>query len=647
MYQKQWTDPKEAMVGLDGLQCMVQQLHKISRNEEDNNNTCTDSDTSNRQQINEYQLNMNIDERAITSIENQNPTPQKRGRNLIDGDGGTTQSPKTLRTSGVFGNKDQNGRGPLVIRNQKYHLNDQSEKRNQNQQQKQNNNNKHTTAFNNENIDFHNYDINEQSISYAFETHLQPIVIECQPKLHSKEIATKLVSFFFKEIEKDFRQQYPNHRKPLGFDHWWQDADGTYLFGETKDVDLFIFLCDEKRYPAKIETIKITPNPPKRLPPQHTVVIKFVRNDIETDEIRREIKERYESTFTVENMIGTMRSNSRHIRVDFTEKKDYNSILNSGVIGIQGQLFNVDEYLPAPKILICTRCNQPGHVKKQCQLSFEKCRRCGEDRLNGNDHKICPMKCQHCGSKEHCSNDYRCPSLLHFRRQIVSEIRKRPNCLPAQVQLFIPVDCRPSGNSNRILSNPNPTTQKVKYLPTPDTIQANEWPNLPGRTHRQQMWDSSILNKQTIFDQTIKSFSNEISELRQKYLDDQRKIEQRFQEQIKNIQNGWLAIQNQVSTQNEMITTTCTLIKDILFDSCLTFTNMMVSLINELKNNARNGDDKQRLELMDEHIKLMTIKISDKKESYHHFQEQLNILMSQQRVAAISIMNSLFTTTNV
>jgi hypothetical protein len=50
---------------------------------------------------------------------------------------------------------------------------------------------------------------------------------------------------------------------------------------------------------------------------------------------------------------------------------------------------------------------------------------------------------------------------------------------------------------------------------------------------------------------------------------------------------------------------------------------------------------------MDEHIKLMTIKISDKKESYHHFQEQLNILMSQQRVAAISIMNSLFTTTNV
>jgi hypothetical protein len=84
-----------------------------------------------------------------------------------------------------------------------------------------------------------------------------------------------------------------------------------------------------------------------------------------------------------------MRVKSRHIRVDFGDRKDYESILNSGIIGIQGQLFDVDEYLPAPKILICTKCNIPGHTKKQCQASIEKCRRCG------GDHKLCQIKCQH------------------------------------------------------------------------------------------------------------------------------------------------------------------------------------------------------------------------------------------------------------
>ncbi|CAF1480154.1 unnamed protein product [Rotaria sordida] len=144
---------------------------------------------------------------------------------------------------------------------------------------------------------------------------------------------------FFKTIEKDFRQQNPNHKRPIGFDHWWQDTDGAHLLGVFKDVDLFVYLCNAKRYPTNLDNTHILPDPPKRLPPQYTVEVKFVKNDIEIDEFRNEIKKRYKSTFTVENMLGAMRYNSRHIRVDFCDRKDYESILNSGFIGIQGQLF--------------------------------------------------------------------------------------------------------------------------------------------------------------------------------------------------------------------------------------------------------------------------------------------------------------------
>jgi hypothetical protein len=75
------------------------------------------------------------------------------------------------------------------------------------------------------------YDINEQSISYSVDSNLPPIILECQPKLKSKETAAKLVTSFINFISNDFRKQYPNHTRPIGFDYWWQDTDGARLLG--------------------------------------------------------------------------------------------------------------------------------------------------------------------------------------------------------------------------------------------------------------------------------------------------------------------------------------------------------------------------------------------------------------------------------
>jgi chaperonin cofactor prefoldin len=96
-----------------------------------------------------------------------------------------------------------------------------------------------------------------------------------------------------------------------------------------------------------------------------------------------------------------------------------------------------------------------------------------------------------------------------------------------------------------------------------------------------------------------------------------------------------------------MITTTCSLLEDILFDSCFTLTKMVGSFVNEMKNKTTTEEEKIRFESMYEHVKVMTSKILNKKQSFYHFQEQLNSLMSQQRIVAISTMNSLFPTINV
>ena len=64
--------------------------------------------------------------------------------------------------------------------------------------------------------------------------------------------------------------------------------------------------------------------------------------------------------------MGTINDRNRHLRIELLDKKEYNAMLNSGKISIFGQLYDIDEFLPSSKLLICSKCNQPGHVKNNC-----------------------------------------------------------------------------------------------------------------------------------------------------------------------------------------------------------------------------------------------------------------------------------------
>ncbi|CAF3418820.1 unnamed protein product [Rotaria sp. Silwood1] len=73
-----------------------------------------------------------------------------------------------------------------------------------------------------------------------------------------------------------------HHTKALGFDYWWINNDDD-LIGITKDLSLYVYLCDIRHYPEYIDSIKLNPMLPIHLPPQHVVVLKwenFVDRDI-------------------------------------------------------------------------------------------------------------------------------------------------------------------------------------------------------------------------------------------------------------------------------------------------------------------------------------------------------------------------------
>ncbi|CAF3371340.1 unnamed protein product [Rotaria socialis] len=177
-------------------------------------------------------------------------------------------------------------------------------------------------------------------------------------------------------------------------------------------------------------------------------------------------------------------TDNRNFQQDETE---YNTILNSEKVSIYGQLIDCDEYFPAPKLLICSKCNTPGHTRKACVNSkVDLCKRCGKDRNDKEDHNLCEIRCHHCDGPN-TSTDYSCLFIQEYRRELVLELRNRPDLLPAEAQLFIPTECRESGKETKILENKSAQYQQFKknqnqqYHPFNhlSSDYKNQWPSSP------------------------------------------------------------------------------------------------------------------------------------------------------------------------
>ncbi|CAF3746545.1 unnamed protein product [Rotaria sp. Silwood1] len=389
----------------------------------------------------------------------------------------------------------------------------------------------------NKKINMPNYPVNDHSISYATDLHLTPLRIKCNPTLSDKNTALKFVQEFFKRIENSFRKKHIDHRKTLGFDYWWINNDGD-LVGITKDLSLYVYLCDIRHYPEYIDSIKLNPILPIHLPPQHVIVIKFVPNNYSFVDIEEDLKNRYSSVYHIEEMNGTRRMHSRHIRMDVYDKNEYNNILNSGTITLG---------------------------------DYERCRRCGNDRNHG-DHKQCNVLCHHCGG-DHQANDYKCPILLNFRRNLIEKLRENPDKLPPHIQMFIPFDSR-LRKTEKILFNQNVNEYNKKSAQ--QFIYSNslhEWPILEKPLNNCN-YDKHLINLQ-----------NELEVHKLKYQLEIEKINNKIQQSSTNNQKSCVIMQTQINAQKEIIDSTSSIVNDLTLNinkNIINIINNLVQLLNDL-----------------------------------------------------------------
>ncbi|CAF3794175.1 unnamed protein product [Rotaria sordida] len=363
-----------------------------------------------------------------------------------------------------------------------------------------------------------NMKISNQALVYAADYHYSSFKLECESKLNDKKQGVKMVNELMKYIKIDFLRAYPLFTKPLLVDLWWIDSEGN-LQMIIKTTELYIYLCNKDRYPNELFNFKIKPNPPAHLPPQHVVILKWVRNSIADNDIREELNMTYKSIHSISTMNGTLNDRTRHVKIELLDKTEYELILNNKKISLMGQMFDVAEFLPAPKILICGRCNKPGHTKRICQNStFDICRRCGGDRSNAEAHNDCQIKCHHCGG-QHISTDYKCPLMEEFRRELINELKKHPEKLPQHIQLFIPTEYRNKEDKTKYIQNTSSYQQKEQNL---------------------------NLNNQ------MRLLNNELQEMKKKYENDLQKLKDKYKEHLDTLNQTWLIMHQQHQTSQQM-----------------------------------------------------------------------------------------------
>jgi hypothetical protein len=431
--------------------------------------------------------------------------------------------------------------------------------------------------------------VSRHAMKFAVDDRLPPLKIQCEPALKNQEDASILVKEFLKYIEQNFRKLNSKFNQPFGFDHYLIDKNGA-LICYTNYFELFIFMCDLSIYPENLNNIKIRPILPTRLPAKNSIILKFIDNQIDFDDIQTIVREKLKSVYAIEEMLGTKTYRSRHIRVDLLSQDEYNCTLNSGKFVIGGHLYDVDEYLSAPRILICNKCNSPGHIKKNCKSTMDICKRCGHDKNDGADHKSCCIKCHHCGG-DHDATSFKCSLISKFRHELIQKLKNNTHLLPPHIQLYIPQQFRDQ-RSKRVLRSKNAEIdlnqiRRVNGINV-NLNDQNSWPMCKPN-------DSlPILNKPTpLWNAELRRMQDEYINLKHEYENELRKIKFENKSQLQKMTQTWQLIHVQMKSQSDAITNLYTTVNETLtpiIQSIQTMSNVMKSL-------SRKLDDKDEQQI--------------------------------------------------
>ncbi|CAM4751975.1 unnamed protein product [Rotaria magnacalcarata] len=294
---------------------------------------------------------------------------------------------------------------------------------------------------------------------------------------------------------------------------------------------------------------------------------------------------------------------------DSSPNKDVQK-MNSGLT-IDGHIIELNESLAPPRLLFCSKRNDPEHVRKHCNLKYEAYRSCGEDKSTGN-HNGCNICCHRCKTN-HLATDYKCQFLMDYRRALLQRLKQKSYLLPPNVKLFIPTECRDDGEkNNKIVSSRNSMGNNTVFNGTsndqaqhlPFNINSHSWSSL--EKHRSNHINLTI---DAALWKEIKNNENEIEKLREEF-------------------NNKIQL-SQTIYQNENVEWCNTIINDFipLLSSTLTLFQKLTTNYNEQnKMNGNTNETRQLVQYISNSIECM----KERNDALITSQKSLNNLVDQQ-----------------
>ncbi|CAF1624048.1 unnamed protein product [Rotaria magnacalcarata] len=485
--------------------------------------------------------------------------------------------------------------------------------------------------------------ITNQALKFAVEDKFPPLKIICNPSLTSKEEADNVIKEFFKFIEQNFKKTNPRFIYPLGFDNYIIDKTGS-LICFTKYIELFVYMCSTSHYPEKINNTKLTPILPTRLPSRNAVILKFVDNSIKLEDIQTLVKEKMKSIFKVEEMLGTYTYRSRHIRIDLLSQDEYRNVLNSGKFAIGGHLYDVDEYLPSPKILICNKCNSPGHTKRSCKSTTELCKRCGVNRNDGADHKNCIVKCHHCG-EDHEATNFKCKIIIKFRQNLLQKLKENNHLIPQHVQFYIPQKYRNEKNEKTLMNNHYETHFIPKHTKNTFSNNLHDYRTWPSLNSNLSLTSNTNKNTRSLWHFEIKQMQEELNLINQENELEIKKWKAQNEEQFKQITQVCQLINLHFKSQREAITSINNMLADTL-PSVVQSIQTLNHLIQENSKIITNDNERQQKEIIHNTINETLSAINKRLLLLTDQQTKLKSLMERENEALVRSTDSIFFTYN-
>jgi hypothetical protein len=365
--------------------------------------------------------------------------------------------------------------------------------------------------------------------------------------------------------------------------------------------------------------------------------------DITLDEIHHELNLSIKTIFNLEEMIGSRIEKSRNLRLEIKSTVEYDQLMHKGGITIDGRLIEIQEFLAPPRLLICSKCNYPGHIKKNCTLNYESCRRCGQDRLTG-DHKECIVCCHRC-KQNHIATDFKCPYLIKYRRSLIVQLKRKPHLLPPNIQIFIPTECRERGiMNNKFISNPSSTnnntynnrSRNLNQQQVPFNLTTNAWPSF-GNVQLNNRIDPT--NEKSIWEE-LKSKQTEINELKQEFNMKIQQCQSKYDENIKKLKEILSIISTQTRCQNENIGRCYTTLNEYSSLLASTFEAFQQFTRRFATSNGNDQNDDKSQEILCQISKSIKC-IQERNSLLIANQQSLNNLIDQQGQLLIQAVNSL------